>query len=345
MGCGASVPAPATKEQKEKMCGIACKLMMVACVEHVINTEIIANKSKDICIDPPPEAQQLQAISKECRSAAAEAKGKMAEAGADMKSGADGAGVAVAGAAAGMFGMGAAAALGSAASAVAGAAAAAGGMAAAGAGAAIEVGFTLVADGLDTAIGPVEKDFNEVAQQLVENKKADILKVYNETIHGAVFSSALTLVRGQAPHGPKEYEAAPTNAVTNGFSQASADKLATALSGAAVGDFVKESKAVKAWKSAIEKYNAANEKLGEINATLKGKPIELDIEVYIVKQVIEKLTTMMAAQEALIRKAPAGKSKQRAQTFELCYSGEEINIKHYQEFEKMEDGGPLKKTS
>ena len=42
------------------MCIEACKNMMVVCVEHVINVEVIQNKSKDIQIEAP--GQQVKQI-------------------------------------------------------------------------------------------------------------------------------------------------------------------------------------------------------------------------------------------------------------------------------------------
>jgi len=320
------------------MCVTACRLMMVACLEHVINVEVIQNKSQDILIEAPgDQVKELKSLSKTCRDTAADAKAKFEESKGEVKESAEAVGekaAAAVGGALGSLGMGAAMAAANAAKSVAEAAGGAAAAVTGATGSAIAAGFTLVADGLDGAIAPVEKDFSQVAQQLVESKKTEIFTIYNKVITECIFENATNLIRGKAPYGAAEYAATNPGSVATGFNGACADKLAAELL-PQVGEFVKTSQAVKAWSSAIDQYNAANAQLGsnENTKSLQQKPIELDIEAYIVKATIGRLKDMMAKHEALCRKEPKDKVKQRMQTFETCFSGDDITIHAYQEFE------------
>lgn len=315
--------------------------MMVSCLEHVINVEVIQNGSKALTIEAPgAQFDQLKKIRDQCREAAADAKGKMDKAAAAAGKEAEDSGTQAAGAAAGLasmagLGMGAAMA---AANAVKTAADTAGDVASAvtgAAGDAIAKGFTLVADGLDGCIKPVEDDFSQVAQELVKDQKAAIFEIYNSVIENCSFKNALGFVRGEEPFGAEQYAKCRPCEISEAFNSVCADDLAEQLL-PKVKDFIKASKAAKAWNAAIEKYNMANEKLAATEATSKmaGEPIKLDIEVYIVKAVIAKLTKMMGEHEALCRKEPAGKVKQKNATFEACFCGDEITVGAFQNFKK-----------
>jgi len=329
MGCGASAqPVPATDEQKIEMMQFAVKEMMIT-----IGTHAITN-GKDVNVKAPlDQVGKIREFVTSTRAAAAEYKDKMA--GGDGK--AAGAAAAVAEkAGGGMMGgmMGGLAKV---------AAVADQGLDAAGnaAGGAVEAALNGFADAINAGIQSLDDAFDIVGDQVTAAKADDIIAVYKAVINDRKIDSPQTLVRGAAPHGKAEADACAKNAVSAYIADKAKDEMVEKML-PVCKEAVQASTACKSWKQVIDSYNKANEKLGslEITAKFKQDPITLDIDKYIVEQIVLGYRDLMATKEDAFRKAPETATvPNNPTTFARCWnitvSGivyEEFKKNHYDDF-------------
>jgi hypothetical protein len=347
MGCASAKPVQATPEQKEEMCRFACKSMCTVCVEQVINVDIVEKKSADFKIEAPGKEVQkakdfVVTLRKEAAAGRARAEGggeaKPEEAKAEGEEGpaAEGPAAEAEGPAAeaeakpkGMMAKARAEAEAMAAKAE-GMADKAAGAASAAAGKAEAIVLEGLADSLQARIDALEKDFSVVAQDVVSAKAKEIFDIYIKLITETVFPSATTLVRGA--DGTK-YEAVAPGTIASAFNEASAKKLEEAMLPAVQEETAKH-KVVASWDASIEKFNSVNENMPErLSAQLKQEPIQLDIKLYIVQEIIKKLTVLMGKVEDEVRKVPKGRAKRFPRTFERCFSGQALTEDEWKYFE------------
>jgi len=328
MGCGASVVPPATDEQKVEMMQFALKEMMLA-----IGTHAITN-GKDVKVPAPlDQVGKIRAFVESTRAAAKDAKAKGDSAGdgaaADLVA-------AKAGALGGMMGgmMGKVAAAADSAMDVVGDAA----------GSAAEAALNAVADAVEKAIQSLDDAFAKVGVEVAGAKIDDIIAVYKGIINEKKVDSPQTLVRGASPHSQVEADACPKDAASNYITDKAKGDLVDKML-PVTKDVVQNSTACKSWKQVIDSYNAANEKigsLGDVGAKLKQDPIDLDIERYIVEQIVVGYHGLMVTKEASVRADPATAAvPEHTTTFARCWGAPDNGVvivygaftaTHYQDF-------------
>jgi len=328
MGCGASVVPPATDEQKEEMMQFALKEMMLA-----IGTHAITN-GKDVKVPAPlDQVGKIRAFVESTRAAAKDAKAKGDSAGdgaaADLVA-------AKAGALGGMMGgmMGKVAAAADSAMDVVGDAA----------GSAAESALNAVADAVEKAIQSLDDAFAKVGVEVAGAKIDDIIAVYKGIINEKKVDSPQSFVRGVSPHSQAEADACPKDAASTYITDKAKGDLVDKML-PVTKEVVQNSTACKSWKQVIDSYNAANEKLGslgEVGAKLKQDPIDLDIERYIVEQIVVGYHGLMVTKEASVRANPATAAvPEKATTFARCWGAPDNGVvivygaftaTHYQDF-------------
>jgi len=288
MGCGASLAKEATAEQKATLCAVTGKEMM-----H-LSMHLALENCDEIKVPAPPEVARLRDDVASFRQGAIDAKQQITDAGSaavpkvddSTKQGMFG----------GMLAKGAEMA-GKAAEVVAG-----------GAAAATEAALNEMASQLEKVVNAVEDPFMKVGKDIVAEKKDKIKNVFQLHIGNLTLaSSALSLVRGDEPHGPEEYAKVPGDALTDFLCRKSAKNLVAQLM-PVCEEAIKQHTVTKTWDKVIENYNSLSGKIATIDFAKKHdltlKPIELDINNYIVSQCVEQIALLMAKEEAKIRAKP-----------------------------------------
>jgi len=139
------------------------------------------------------------------------------------------------------------------------------------------------------------------------------------------------LVRGESPHGPAQYKACPSNALSAELVKLAAAELVQALSPLCI-DIVARNEVQQDWDGLMWKYDQANAKLKEYITSegfqqANGKAemmkslqemmiamekqqgsLQFDLNKYIVEQTIQQLATLMGQEEARLRSAPPAPS-------------------------------------
>jgi len=301
--------------------------MMIA-----IGTYAITN-GKDINVKAP--ADKLREFVEKLRKAATDAAPKEGDAaGAEKKTGG---------------GLGGFGGLGNALPGGAGAALAAAGAAA---GSALEAGkdmaqkgaaaaITALADGIDTGLKKIDGEFDKVGDEVTAAKADVIIETYKTIINKKVVDKPVIYIRGADPHGKDEAEKVAKDAVSRYITDNSKGELIDEML-KATKEAVSGTAAVKAWKTLIDSYNSANDqlgKLGDIGAKCKQDPITLDIEKYIVEQIVAGYHDLMAKQELVLRGDPKKASGcPKPTTFERCWNINDIDYNafkalHYADFQ------------
>lgn len=322
MGCGASVETAATEAEKAEMFNFALKEMMI----HIGTVAI--TKGEEVQVKAPVDqvGKVRESVAK-IRAAAKEAKEKM--------SGGDGKAANAVNSAGGLLG-GAASMLSSAAAAVDKGLDAAGGAA----GGVAEAALNTFADGIEKIIFKLDEDFAKVGAEVAKAKIDAIIQVFKSVINDRKIENPQVLVRGAPPHGKTEAEACPKDAVSGYLTDSARSDLVDAML-PVCEEAVKGSTACKSWKTLIDTYNSANAKIGELGESAKQfqqAPIELEIERYIVEQIVLGYRKLMADEETAKRAAPGSVAvPKNPNTFVLCwdfntYDWMGIKSKHYQDF-------------
>lgn len=302
MGCGASsAPKECNDEQKSELCKTSGRQMMLLCVP------LAMAKADQIKVTPPKELASLRQSADSLRTQAetartstqpssAEADNEQPEEKADKKGGV----------------------LGAIGAAVVKGADKANELLGKGVGGALDQ----AAKALDAAVDTVEKPMTEIGKEIVEAKKDDITKVFQDKIAQVSMDGvALTLVRGAAPHGEEQYKAVSGNALSAHLVEKHGDAIAEAMR-SVVQDFIDKKGVVKAWDQVIEKYNFASKKLEERKLAAFPK-IELDINEHILKQVVAQLGELLGKEEKELRANPQDKSPTPV-TFAAVFSGNQL---------------------
>jgi len=321
MGCGASVPKEASPEQKATMCAVAGKEMMVIC------TPLALAKSDQIKVKAPPDVEKLRKVVSDLRAAAKDAKNlgtdeKVKE--PEKKSGG------------GMLGgmMQAAADLG--AQVVEAGVNAAGNVAAV----AIEKSLNMAADQLEKAVNAVEKPFTEVGKEVAGEKKEQMQKVFENYIANLPLQSsgqAIKLVRGEDPQNDAAYRAVPGSALSDYLCRKSAKNLVQQLL-PVCEEAIKKHQITNTWNSVIENFNSLCDTIKNMDFAKKNdlelKPIELDINDYIVSQCVEELAKIMGAEETAIRQTGTHKDAKRPMLFSSVFSGAQLTENLFKDMDK-----------
>jgi hypothetical protein len=223
-------------------------------------------------------------------------------------------------------------------------------IAASGTGFLVEKGLLATALALDAAIKAIDDPFKIVGNDIFDCKKSELITGYCEIIEDerVRINDAVQCVRGAAPYGPSEYaKCQPDKCVRTMQKQVTVEmqkKLHTIVQGEIDNHLV-----TKVWDKLIETYNAANAEIKKIEdkyAMLKGisgEPFKLDINEYIVNQVIIKFYVLMANEEARIRQNPIEFSpKTNIPTiFHLLFSGtpayNEFTLEHFANMKRIPD--------
>lgn len=324
MGCGASSKAvPASDAEKVEMFTFALKEMMID-----VGTYAITNGAEVKVAAPVDQVGNIKPFVQKIRDAAAAAKTSLNSGGA-ASGAADKASSAVGG---GLMG-GVMAKAAAAADAVADAAGGA-------VGAGLDLTLNAGADAIQRGLDSLDNEFNAVGLEVAAAKADAIIETYKSVIHDRTILNPQVLVRGASPHGPGEAAAMAKNAVSNYITDsAKADLVAKLLP--VCKEAVQGCKACKAWKALIVAYNSANEsigKLGEAGAAFKQDPITLDIENYIVEQIVVGYGAKMTEKEAANRKDPNSVTvPKNTTTFVRCWDIQgiayaEFTKTHYNDF-------------
>mmetsp|Transcript_26040 Transcript_26040/g.57437 ORF Transcript_26040/g.57437 Transcript_26040/m.57437 type:complete len:314 (+) Transcript_26040:60-1001(+) len=298
MGCCGSINK-ATDEQVKDMCKWSCRQMMTRLSNHAIE---LAGDQKNMQIPMPKEMGDLRSVSTNLRQAATES-------GSHVTSTTEGIAKQVE------------ARLGS---TIGGLVSRVGGLAADASGFAGQKIYGGLADQLDGILDKLDRTFSKLGAELCASKKSDMIEVFRDVIEKGTFRDALSLVRG-----PKFDFAGPSDAVTKEFFHTSRDLLVERLALIVQAD-VNKMNVVVLWDGLVDKVNASNQALTSVMGTQPKEPIKLDINLYIVNQVLDKLCEAMKVREGEIRKAP--KSEELPPTFALCFSREPIDSKAYEQF-------------
>lgn len=208
----------------------------------------------------------------------------------------------------------------------------------AGVGVAAEKAFVAAASGLEQCVQDFEGPLSFAARGYLFNSRDDVVKVYSKALESWKLPKPVDLVRGEPPHGPAQYKACPTNALTAELSKSKRAELFEALAPIAINTIARN-KVKEDWESLIWKYDQAKAKLkdyvssesfrqahgdSDVMKTLDVgvmAPLELDLNKYIAEQSILQLEVLMSAEEAKLRAAPNGKSG-KPLTFNLCFSAD-----------------------
>lgn len=203
----------------------------------------------------------------------------------------------------------------------------------------IKAGLGKVADGLDTAIEKVEKPFAQIGSDIVTAKGPEILEVLKDAIGTSLTPEVLTaqaadvrdLVRGKSPWQKAELDALNKEnpgAITQFLMKSSRDGMKEKLK-PICEETIKKHTITSTWNTFIENFNSLSEKIDALGIdALKMTPIELDIDDYIVGEVIEQIGKIMEKEESSIRASPAGKST-RPSLFEDLFGGVVLTEVHY----------------
>lgn len=193
-------------------------------------------------------------------------------------------------------------------------------------GAGIEAALVAAADAIQKGIDNLDNDFAAVGKEVAEKKADDIIKTYKDVINERPISSPQNLMSGCAQDAVSGY-------ITDNAKADLVDKFLPVCQTA-----VQESAACKSWKKLIDAYNSANEQIGNMGdagAKFKQEPITLDIERYIVEQIILGYRALMAKKEADNRATPASVTvPKNPTTFVLCWSGDgtQLTKSNYSDF-------------
>lgn len=287
----------ATAAQKEEMFHWACKEMLILSGEHAIRqTETMQIKA------PVQEVGKFEEFIAELRKAGTGLRDKFnagASAGEEKKEEKS----------SGIMGK------------MAGLASSAAAMAADGIGAVSEKAILGLADAMTAALDSLHKSFSGVASQVALDKREKIIEIYMTNIHGEQIANPVQHVRGVLPHGPDQHRQVDAQALSRFFMAKPGvkGKLEQQMMEIVAAE-VEKCTATRAWKTLIDTYNSTNEKLGglgDLGKALQGKPIQLDIEKYIVEQIVLETGRLMGVKEAELRNKP--ESVKKPMTFALCY--------------------------
>ncbi|CAK0847635.1 unnamed protein product [Prorocentrum cordatum] len=308
MGCGASaVPKNnCTDEQRRELCAENGRRMLQLCVPQALD------KSSEVKVTVPQQLAGFKASANTLRDHAVKLREKKekegtsdggAEEGQEKKAGIGGFMDKVTGA-------------------IEGVAEKAGELVGKGVGAALDE----AAKALDAAVDKLESPMSTVGRDIVEAKKAEIAKVYEEVIPTVLVDAEVpvALVRGEPPYGLKEYQAVPGSALSDKLTSLSRDKLAEQLE-PVVKPALDEHSALKAFSAAMKAHEAAvaaSAKLSPSGTALEK--VEFDLGKHVIQEVISRLGELIAKEEAEIRKAPGGKWPEDPQIFATVFSGEQL---------------------
>lgn len=328
MGCGASL---CTVEQQNEIFEIAAKEMLRLCVERACSSMESIDKIK---IPLPPQVNRVRDLAESMRLVSATAK-------SHMKCGVGGVGAkdsisqSMSEGFLSGFQMGneEKSFLGKAAEFVDTTAEFIG----SGVGVVAEKALLAAAAGIDQAVRDLEGPLSFAARAWLWQSKDDVLNSIKNEIDKIKLEKPVNLVRGEAPHGPAQFKACPTNALSyQGLYLGSATNLEELFLPLAA-DTIAKHKVDEVWDSLIWKYDQARRKLKEyvssesfqnahseetnakLLASLEENKISFDVHRYIVGQTLQELVRLMGEQEGILRLAPSGKSS-KPETFNLCFS-------------------------
>lgn len=340
MGCGCSVPQPSlTEEQKQELFMEGAKQMMKQALVQAYHAK---ERQQGLEIKAPTE--QMASIRKMAEDLKAyDAKEHIGELGgkvADKMDDAAGTATDMAGKLGGDTAKAAVGFFTGVASSVAGTVTEG---VASGTGKVVDKVLSVVALALDEAINAIDKPFKEVGNDIFKKREVDIIKGYCEIIEDdrVKIGEAVKCVRGEKPYGYTEYTKCPSNQCVLTM-QKQVTKDMQAKLGKIVEEEVKQHTVTHVWNSLIEKYNEAIAAIKDFESKytiltgISGQPFKLNIEEYIVDQVIIQFYILMATQEARIRKSPMEFSPKTSlpNTFHLLFM-HEANDPPYEQL-KME---------
>jgi len=350
MGCGACLAI--TEQQKNDMFMEAAKQMMKQALVQAYH----AREKNSLAIEAPTE--QMESIRKMADALhkwSDEAKAKLDALGDKVEdkldSMADSVGEAAEKIGGGMMGS----LVGGLASGVSAVAGKATDIAASGTGFLVEKGLLATALALDAAIKAIDDPFKAVGNDIFDAKKTELITGYCEIIEDdrIRINDAVQFVRGQAPYGPTEYANCQSDKCVRLMQKQVTAEMQKKLHTIVQGEIDKHI-VTKVWDKLIETYNAANAEIKKIEDKytmlkgISGEPFKLDINEYIVNQVIIQFYILMAAQEARIRKSPSDFSQKTSipLLFHLLFSGtpayNELTLEHYANMKRIPDHANIK---
>jgi len=175
-----------------------------------------------------------------------------------------------------------------------------------GAGSAAQATANAAADGMQALIDKLDEAFAKVGSEVAEAKCDEIIGIFKTVINDKTIDGPQVLVRGADPHGPEQAAQCAKDAVSGYIINNAKNDMVTKMM-PVCKEAVQASTACKTWKSLIEAYNTANEKLGtlgDIGKKVQQAEIKLDIENYIVEQIVLGYRELMATKEGSARGDP-----------------------------------------
>jgi len=178
-----------------------------------------------------------------------------------------------------------------------------------------------VADALQAVVTQVGEPFKKAGQDVLKENSEEIQKAVSLFVVQMAISNdtVIEMVRGKAPYGLGQLGAVPEGAVTQYLCTKCRAGLVEKLL-PLCEESIKKHTVTSTWDSSIEQFNKLSEQVDKLNLELKLVPIQLDINDYIVNQIIEQLGTLMGKEETMHRSNPAGKSRHPV-VFEDVFSG------------------------
>lgn len=309
MGCGAGALKEAKAEEKDMICSAAAKEMMTICLAQGMT------KGDQIKVKAPPDVASLRETVKQLRQGGEDLKKSLAgESPEKPKEEAKKEG--------GMMGM-MAGAINKAADV---ATAVAGDVAGKGA----NLALSTMADALEKCIDAVEKPFTEVGKEVVAEKKDKINEIsagFIQKLPLGTGGKALEICRGKAPHGMPEYQAVPPNSIIAFMATQNANDWVQVLQ-PEIADAIQKHTVTKVWKSLIDNYNSLSDQIAKLDIakqfSIELKPIALDLNNYIVIEMVKELARIMGEDEATIRKAGTHQAAKKKIIFDAVFSGATI---------------------
>jgi hypothetical protein len=189
-----------------------------------------------------------------------------------------------------------------------------------------------LATGLESAVGQVEKPFDTVAKDVITKNHAEMVKVYVDYINGYKFTNPTLLVRGAGPPWTEDsYKAVASDAITKWLCEAAKAEIKAKLKPVAE-NAIKEHAVTQIWNTTIENWNQLIDKM-QSYTDLKSKGIEkitFDLDDYVVDEIYNEITKVMAAYEGETRTNPVGKSPNKPTMFAKIFSGQTLMASDYQ---------------
>lgn len=307
MGCGASSGGPkyVTPEQCKEICADCCTRMEVLCAHTAFQ------KPEDFKMVAPPEVLEMKKCSANLYKNAQDTMAESDKAAEESKAGG------------GVLG------------AIKGTLQQAGGQVVGG-------GLLASAQLLDGLTKDLEKPFEEIGKELLQDKdtKEKLYKILIAHINAFKFADPDKIARGEKPLDGSTYAGVKGDIISTTLHTLSKKALFDLLK-EPVAEAIKNKTVTSTWKKAEDAYGTAYDLIKKVVSEEKLneggiKPIKCDINTDITNAFIEALGKKMGETEIATRKAPADKDISKPgkpASFAVVFSNSPLHDKVYQSWQ------------